>query len=167
VGARFDLGKINTVNAITKLVGGVAGPSLQIDNNSTNASATALDLQVEPGKAPMKVNSATQVANLNSDLFDGKDSQEFLPAATYANLTGGYGTSIGRLSQLSAFCDSGDRIISGGHREMDPGTTFSGSFPWLGAGTIKQGWTVEWENDGTADYMSVTAFCADFPPLRP
>src|SRR3712207_6732626 len=57
VGARFDLGKTNTVNAITKLVGSVAGPSIQIDNNSTNAAATALDLQVEPGKAPMKVNS--------------------------------------------------------------------------------------------------------------
>jgi hypothetical protein len=47
VGARFDLGKVNTVNAITKLVGSVAGPSLQIDNNSADAAATALDLQVE------------------------------------------------------------------------------------------------------------------------
>ena len=29
VGARFDLGKTNTVNAITKLVDSVAGPGLQ------------------------------------------------------------------------------------------------------------------------------------------
>ncbi len=76
VGARFQLGQTNTVNAITKLVGSVAGPSLQIDNNSTNAAATALDLQVEPGKAPMKVNSATQVANLNADKVDGKSATE-------------------------------------------------------------------------------------------
>jgi hypothetical protein len=72
VGARFQLGQTNTVNAITKLVGSAVGPSLQIDNNSTDAAATALDLQVEPGKAPMKVNSATQVANLNADKLDGK-----------------------------------------------------------------------------------------------
>src|SRR4028119_455318 len=76
VGARFQLGQTNTVNAVTKLVGSVAGPSLQIDNNSTNANATALDLQVEAGKAPMKVNSDAQVANLNSDKRDGKSAGE-------------------------------------------------------------------------------------------
>ncbi len=76
VGARFELGQTNTVNAITKLVGSVAGPSLQVDNNSTDANATALDLQVEPGKAPMKVNSYAQVANLNSDKLDGKSANE-------------------------------------------------------------------------------------------
>jgi hypothetical protein len=78
VGARFQLGQTNTVNAITKLVGSVAGPSLQIDNNSTNANATALNLQVEAGKAPMKVNSETKVANLNADKLDGLDSGAFL-----------------------------------------------------------------------------------------
>jgi len=76
VGARFQLGQTNTVNAITKLVGSVAGPDLQVDNNSTNANATALDLQVEPGKAPMKVNSEAKVANLNSDKLDGKSEEE-------------------------------------------------------------------------------------------
>ena len=54
-GANFLLGKSNTANVITQLVGSVAGPGLQIDNNSTDAAATALDLQVEAGKAPMKV----------------------------------------------------------------------------------------------------------------
>jgi hypothetical protein len=77
VGARFQLGQTNTVNAITKLVGSVAGPSLQVDNNSTNANATALDLQVEAGKAPMNVNSDAKVANLNSDKIDGLDSSSF------------------------------------------------------------------------------------------
>ena len=86
VGARFQLGQTNSVNAITKLVGSVAGPSLQIDNNSTNANATALDLQVEAGKAPMKVNSETKVANLNADKLDGLDSGAFLGAnGTAAN----------------------------------------------------------------------------------
>jgi hypothetical protein len=73
VGATFNLGKTNTVNAISKLVGSVAGPSLMIDNNSTNSAATALNLQVEAGKAPMMVNSAAKVANLTSDKVDGVD----------------------------------------------------------------------------------------------
>jgi hypothetical protein len=73
VGATFNLGKTNTVNAVTKLVGSVAGPSLQVDNNSANAAATALDLQVEPGKAPMTVNSGAKVANLTADKVDGVD----------------------------------------------------------------------------------------------
>jgi hypothetical protein len=67
VGATLNLGKINTVNAVSKLVGSVSGPSLQIDNDSTDADATALDLQVEPGKAPMKVDSDARVVNLNAD----------------------------------------------------------------------------------------------------
>jgi hypothetical protein len=73
VGARFQLGQTNTVNAVTKLVGSVAGPSMVVDNNSTNAAATALDLQVEPGKAPMKVNSQTKVANLTAEKVDDVD----------------------------------------------------------------------------------------------
>jgi hypothetical protein len=79
VGARFDLGKTNTVNAISRLVGSVAGPNLLIDNNSTNSSATALDLQVESGKPPLKVNSEKKVAKLNADKLDDIDSSELAP----------------------------------------------------------------------------------------
>jgi hypothetical protein len=75
IGATFNLGQTNTVNAISKLVGSIAGPSLQIDNNSTNAAATALDLQVEAGKAPMKVSAnAGKATNLNADKVDGRDA---------------------------------------------------------------------------------------------
>jgi hypothetical protein len=79
VGGVFNLGVTNTVNAITTLVSGgagvgPAGPMLRIDNNSTNSAATALELLVEPGKAPMKVNSGTKVTNLNADKVDGRDA---------------------------------------------------------------------------------------------
>ena len=77
IGGVFNLGKTNSVNAVTKLAGSVPGASLVVDNNSTGSAATALDLQVEPGKAPMKVNSGTKVANLNSDTLDGIDSAAF------------------------------------------------------------------------------------------
>jgi hypothetical protein len=92
VGATFNLGKVNTVNALSKLAGSVAGPSLAIDNDSTDAAATALDLQVEPGKPPMKVNSSTEVQGLNADQLNGKSANEFLgrfEAASNSNLLDG------------------------------------------------------------------------------
>jgi hypothetical protein len=90
VGAGFQLGKTNTVDAITRLVGSVAGPSLIIDNGSTGTGATALDLRVEGGKAPMKVNSGTKVANLNADKLDNLDSSAFArpDIVNYATLLG-------------------------------------------------------------------------------
>jgi hypothetical protein len=41
VGAPFNLGKTNTVIAMSSLVGSVAGPSLKIDDTSTGVGATA------------------------------------------------------------------------------------------------------------------------------
>ena len=67
------------MNAITKLTGSVAGSSLQIFNNSTDAAATALELRVASGKPPLKVNSTTKVANLNADRLDDMDSTELAP----------------------------------------------------------------------------------------
>jgi hypothetical protein len=97
-GATFNLGQTNTVNAVSKLVGSVVGPSLTIDNNSTGATATALDLQVEPGKAPMKVNSDAQVANLNADELDGTTSAGFVQSAQPMKVVAaGVVTSDGRV----------------------------------------------------------------------
>jgi hypothetical protein len=58
VGATFNLGKKNSVNQLSQLVGSTNNALLRIDNNAGN-DATALDLRVEPGLAPMKVNSST------------------------------------------------------------------------------------------------------------
>ncbi len=73
-GDPFRLGQTNGIDAMSTLVGNVAGPMFRIDNNSTGAGATALDLRVEARKPPMKVNSTTKVANLNADSLDNKDS---------------------------------------------------------------------------------------------
>jgi hypothetical protein len=48
-GDPFKLGKTNTINKLSKLVGSVAGPMLSIDNNG---NGPALDLQVEQDKPP-------------------------------------------------------------------------------------------------------------------
>jgi hypothetical protein len=58
VGATFNLGKKNSVNQLSQLVGSTNNALLRIDNNAGN-DATALDLRVEPGVAPLKVNSST------------------------------------------------------------------------------------------------------------
>ena len=75
-GSNFILGSLNnTATAITKLTGTVGGgPALQVSNPSTATGSTALDVQVATGKAPMKVNSTSKVANLNSDQVDGKSA---------------------------------------------------------------------------------------------
>jgi hypothetical protein len=79
-GDPFILGQNNVATAITKLAGavGVDGPMLRINNNNAGANATALNLQVEPGKPPMTVDSSVRVDNLNADRLDGQDSSAFL-----------------------------------------------------------------------------------------
>ena len=57
VGATFNLGQTNLVNAVSKLAGNAAGPMLQINNASTDARATGITLRVQDGRAPLKVSN--------------------------------------------------------------------------------------------------------------
>jgi hypothetical protein len=186
VGAAFHMGKTNTVNAVTKLVGSVAGSSLLIDNNSTDAAATALNLQVEPGKVPIKVNSSARVANLNAafagradsaasadtaanaqnaqnaDKLDGKDSSEFV-GSTYSKFESSTGIPANDPTNQvfkTVFCDAGDFAVSGGYSLVDVGTVISGSTPSV-TGDRTQGWSVQWRNDATPDTINVFVVCAD------
>lgn len=77
-GDPFKLGKINTIGKITQLVGSADSAVLKIDNDSKGANATALDLQVDPRKPPMRVDSFTRVEKLNADLLDGRDANQFV-----------------------------------------------------------------------------------------
>jgi len=77
-GGNFVLGKANMATTASKLTASVAGPALTLVNNSTEAAATALNISVAEGKAPIKVNaSAGTATNLSADKIDGKDSSEF------------------------------------------------------------------------------------------
>lgn len=78
IGARFDLGKINKVNAVSSLVGNVSGPTLALENDRSDRAATALSLRMEnPNLAPMRTNATGTVTNLNADELDGRDSTSF------------------------------------------------------------------------------------------
>ncbi len=68
IGAVFNLGKSNSVNRSSTLTGSTSGKMLQVTNKG---SGPALGLTVQAGKAPMTVNSATRVTNLNADMIDG------------------------------------------------------------------------------------------------
>src|SRR5829696_3943239 len=124
VGATFNLGKTNTVNRLSQLVGSTDNAMLRLDNNNAGTGATALNLQVEPGHAPMSVNSSTQVAGLNADQVDGKSASQFMASSTYMrefnpNGTfpnqGGPGTALGDGTRIiSQSCDSGARLLSAG-----------------------------------------------------
>ncbi len=68
----------NAATKVTGLVGNVdGGPALRVANPNAGTNDTALDLRVQAGEAPMRVNSAEKVTNLNADKVDGLDSTRF------------------------------------------------------------------------------------------
>src|SRR5215213_7311133 len=77
-GEAFRLGQGNVATKLTSLGGtlGVNGPMLKVANKNTGTDDTALRLEVQPGEAPMSVNSATKVTDLNADQVDGMHSYE-------------------------------------------------------------------------------------------
>jgi hypothetical protein len=125
IGARFDLGKTNAVNAVTRLVGSVGGPSLTIDNDSANGAATALHLQVEAGKAPMKVNSGAKVADLNADEVDGKSASE-IGVNGLAPVAARSATDSSSPKVQDASCPTGKVVVGMGY---DIAGAKSGSIP--------------------------------------
>ena len=81
-GANFILGKSNVATTVSKLTANIAGPALSLINTSTASGATALNLKVASGDPPLKVNSTTQVPNLNASKLDGKDASAFYAAGS-------------------------------------------------------------------------------------
>lgn len=172
VGGVFNLGKTNTVNAITKLVGGVPGAGLVIDNNSTDPAATALNLQVEPGKAPMKVNSNTRVANLNAasagqadsaenaanaNALNGKPSTAFLGSSLYEKSASFTGT-VNAYDVTAVYCDFQDKALSGGYY-LDQKRYANSKV--TSERTVGTAYTVEILSEAVAETGTIYVLCAD------
>ena len=160
-GDPFKLGKLNTVNRISQLAGATTDAMLRIDNNG---AGSALQLLVEPGKAPVTVNAEAGTAtNLSADRLDGKDSAAFFSGKTYGIFRVGPDSGGGGASALiETSCDPGDKVLGGGGGSLGSGDTLSKSIP-TGGGA---GWQVVVRDNGLADTPFVSAQCADFPPLR-
>jgi hypothetical protein len=137
VGGVFNLGQTNTVNALTRLAGSVAGSSLVIDNNSTGTGATALDLQVEPGKPPMKVNRTTKVANLNADTVDGLDSTRLVEARGDVNGNAANFSGILEHSEGSSFLNTGFHTVVAHATKGTPVDVLLSCPSQTGAGTLR------------------------------
>lgn len=75
IGAVFNLGRVNTVNATSSLTGTTRPTMLSVTNSGTGS---ALALHVAKGKAPFSVNSSTQVSNLNASLLGGLANTQFV-----------------------------------------------------------------------------------------
>lgn len=162
-GDAWKLGQINVATNITKLGGeaGVNGPMLRLINNNTGTDDTALELQVQPGEAPLKVNSATQVSLLNADLVDGRSAASFVANSTYRLGQGQEraGTALGDGSKvLSQSCLAGDRLLSGGPASVNVNSDVLDSFAAD---------TTTWQariNDSAVsggDAFTVVVLCAD------
>ena len=75
VGAVFNLGETNTVNATSSLTGSTKHSMLSVTNKG---SGTALSLHVGKGKAPFSVSSSGRVANLNASMLGGLAASRFV-----------------------------------------------------------------------------------------
>lgn len=167
-GDAWKLGKGNVATKITGLAGplGVNGPMVRLTNNNAGTDDTALELRVQSGEAPMTVNSATRVNNLNADQLDGQDSSQFVPANTnsfvrnslYRNesaLTAGTQLGDGTFT-LAASCAAGDVMLSGGPANLSGTTDMVESFP-----SSTTTWTARVDKNGLTDSYSVVVLCAN------
>jgi hypothetical protein len=78
-GGNFILGQSNSADQSTTLVGQIVDTTKSALVLKNPNGGSALQLQVNSGQAPLKVNStAGKATNLNADKLDGKDSSEFV-----------------------------------------------------------------------------------------
>jgi hypothetical protein len=165
-GGNFILGQNNVATLITRLAGpdGVDGAMLEVQNNNVGANDTALRLKVQAGEAPMTVNSAAKIADLNADKLDGVDSAAFLRSISiYKNersTTGGAGPNGSTSAAVG--CDAGGKALSGGFSSVSPGTHIRGSS--TGTSFSDNFHVVSWQNNATVDTVTISVICADMTP---
>jgi hypothetical protein len=75
IGAVFNLGKTNTVNAKTSLTGRTASPQLAVINTG---SGPALKLSARAGHAPLSVSNKVMVPRLNANYVGGHKASSFV-----------------------------------------------------------------------------------------
>lgn len=161
-GKPWLLGKGNSATKTTALGGdrGVNGPMLRVINNDAGTDATALDLRVQPGLAPMTVNSSVPVDNLNADLVDGRSAAAFVANSTYRLGQGQEraGTAEAGGKVLSQSCLTGDRLLSGGPASVNANSYVLDSFA-VDTAT----WQVRINDSGVSggDNFTVVVLCAD------
>lgn len=105
IGAVFNLGRTNTVNASSVLKGSAKGSMLAVTNSR---GGPALSLHVANGRAPLIVNSSVRVQHLNASQLDGRNAGGFM-------LGGGQSRSFGFLSSAG---ESGTLLTIPGYGQL-------------------------------------------------
>jgi len=101
VGDALLAGKFNTVDQKTTVSGDAAGDSMfKIANGAGDGSG--LTVQVEPGNAPIVVNSARRVRKLNADKLDGFHADRFVMDGEVAAAAHGQIREDGSIRNASA-----------------------------------------------------------------
>lgn len=159
-GDAWKLGKPNVATKITGLAGslGVDGPMVRLVNNNAGTNDTALELRVQSGEAPMRVNSSTRVDNLNADQIDGQDSSQFAKSAVYkAESAIDAGTALGDGTFVKGqACNPGDILLSGGPANVRADSDMVESFPTPGS---TNSWSARIHKNGLDDNFSVVVLC--------
>lgn len=107
-GDPFKLGRTNTIDNLSTVIGSTSGALLRINNNG---GGPALDLRVEEGRAPLNVNSNTRVSGLNADRVDDHDANDFVSEERiYEESNSEAGSGGGEDETVFARCDPGDRV---------------------------------------------------------
>jgi hypothetical protein len=146
-GGKFILGKSNTASSKSTLSAPIADKALTVTNNSTQAGATALGLNVASGHPPFRVNSPTKVANLNTDSLDGHDSTAFGQVREFSHSIAAASAGPPPFDMVTfrgLTLSSESRIISGPLLECDLVATTTD------AGQIDNAWTFEGTSSTTA-----------------
>jgi hypothetical protein len=127
----FTLGTTNRVNAPSQVtnvqangttVSPVDGPLLTLANQSTSANATPLSLIASANHAPLKVNSAVKIANLNADKIDGLDSTVFAQGPARSRTVHAYiatGTTGYELAAYGSLHFLANCVESGGNQSVE------------------------------------------------
>ena len=167
VGAVFNLGQTNSVDALSRLVGSTTGPLLRIDNG--NDTGSALQLLVEPKRPPLTVNAdAGKAVNLSADELDNKDSSAFFTGATYRNTRSALGVPAPGTNQSYVQCDGPeDSALGGGYSDLAEETNITESSPFVAPEANTDGWEFRWlDNNPTTDAWGMEVVCATFPPMH-
>ncbi len=175
VGAVFNLGQTNAVNALNTVVGTTSSSMLRIDNSGTGS---ALQLLVRPNRPPLTVSAgAGKATNLNADKLDNRDSSAFSPSEIYEKSVTQTIPPDNIDNGITVPCDQGDVAVSGSYRISKPDAYLKvfgeervdEEFDAERGQTSPSAWHVYVDNPDTTSSGSITVYvnCADRPPLHP
>lgn len=164
IGGVFNLGKKNAVDHQSTLVGNAPESVLKVQNTG---DGVAEKLMTNAGVPPFSVSSGARVSNLNADLLDGLDSNQFLGSDTVV-VAASKPVAAGELHTDFVYCPEGYEALSGGVysdflvvQTMDSYPIVNDAAPAVGQSGPADGWDTSAKNVGNQQHdFTWFAVCA-------